>query len=224
VLVVEGCDNNRLPPAVNPRNSRINVDSLTQSRLVVPVAWIADETGIGLEALSEMVKDHFGYEKEFLSVLDLFGVWSKCVYQDFDVAFKLNKLIGEILRSGIVDEEERANYTWIKAAIFYELSNNWTATFCEVDSIHPYFRKNHATLIPGSELIKVTAKQKKRPDFLVKVEGVVYPVECKIEFTNQGLKQLQGYMKIWNAEKGYAVARKLKSKLPKNIVFLQALS
>lgn len=194
---------------------------LADNKISLSIVFVASELNVDLAEFTARVKKHFGYSKDYLTILDLFGIWSRCIYKDFDIAIDFAELLDELINSSLVSDEDRVNFTWIRSGILYELANNWALASTEIGEIHPYFRRNYADLIPGSTLVKVVARGKKRPDFLVSIEGIIYPVECKIEFMSAGKKQLEGYMKRWNVEKGYAVAKKLICKLPKNIVFLQ---
>lgn len=190
--------------------------------LVVDSRLIAEHLGIDHRDLENFLISHFGYAKQKLSTLDVLGFRAKCfTYSDFELGFKLDKLIDFILNNSdcLTDEDFRRNIIWMWAAIKYESMHNFASRFCEAGSVHPWFRDNHATLIPNSKLIPVVAKNKKRPDFLVDVNGDVFPVECKLEFTATSLKQLLGYMKLWKVKTGYAVAETLKCELPPSVIF-----
>lgn len=190
--------------------------------LVVDSRLIAEHLGIDHRDLENFLISHFGYAKQKLSILDVLGFRAKCfTYSDFELGFKLDKLIDFILNDSdcLTNEDFRRNIIWMWAAIKYESMHNFASRFGEVGSVHPWFRANHATLIPGSKLIPVVAKNKKRPDFLVDINGDVFPVECKLEFTATSLKQLLGYMKLWKVKTGYAVAETLSCELPPSVIF-----
>ena len=190
--------------------------------LVVDSRLIAERLGIEYGVLEGFLISHFGYAKQKLSILDVLGFRAKCfTYSDFDLGFKLDKLIDFMLNhsENLTDEDFRQNIVWMWAAIKYESLHNFASYFHELGSVHPWFRANHADLIPNSKLIPVVAKNKKRPDFLVDINGDIFPVECKLEFTATSLKQLLGYMKLWKVKTGYAVAEVLKCKLPSSVVF-----
>jgi len=190
--------------------------------LVVDSRLIAERLGIEHKALENFLVSHFGYAKQRLSILDVLGFRAKCfTYSDFDLGFKLDKLIDFMLNHSEcpIDEDFHQNIVWMWAAIKYESLHNFASCSYELGSVHPWFRTNHTTLIPNSKLIPVIAKNKKRPDFLVDINGEIFPVECKLEFTATSLKQLLGYMKLWKVKTGYAVAEVLKCKLPSSVIF-----
>jgi hypothetical protein len=193
--------------------------------LVVDSRLIAQELRIEHKSLEDFLVSHFGYAKEKLSILDILGVRAKCfTYSDFNIGFNLDKLIDFILynKEGLINEEDRCNIVWMWAAIKYESLHNFSSSCSELGGVHPWFRSNYQTLIPNSKLIPVISKNKKRPDFLVDINGKVFPVECKRKFTAKSLKQLLGYMKLWKVKTGYAVAEVLKCELPSFIVFFHS--
>ena len=192
--------------------------------LVVDSRLIALKLDIEHESFMRFVVAHFGQNKASLSILDLLGIRARCfTYSDYDLGFKLDKIIELIIESDHLSNDSRLNLTWMFAAIKYEATNNWKSTTQELGGVHVWFRQNHRTAIPDSKLVKVIARDKKRPDFLVRLDDSIYPVECKIEFTNQSLKQLRNYMRLWNSRTGFAVAYSLKCTVPSNITFVQAV-
>ena len=201
-----------------------NLIAITQQgdTLVVDSRLIAERVGIEHSDLQDFLISHFGYAKQKLSILDILGFRAKCfTYSDFDLGFKLDKLIDFILYHSEypIDEDFRRNIVWILAAIKYEALRNFASCSCELGSVHPWFRANCAALIPNSKLIPVVARNRKRPDFLIDINGEIFPVECKLEFTTTSLKQLLGYMTLWKVKAGYAVAETLKCELPSSVVF-----
>ena len=193
-----------------------------ENTFVVDSRLIADRLGVEHKVLQIFLISHFGYAKERLSILDVLGFRARCfTYSNFDLGFKLDKLIDFMLNHSeiLISEDFYRNIVWMWAAIKYESSHNFAASCHELGSVHPWFRANHATLLPNSKLIPVVAKNNKRPDFLVDIDGKIFPVECKLEFTATSLKQLLGYMKLWNVKTGYAVAETLKCELPSSVVF-----
>lgn len=190
--------------------------------LVVDSRLIAEELGIEHKTLQNFLISHFEYAKQRLSILDVLGFRARCfTYSDFNLGFKLDKLIDFMLNHPEyrVSEDTHRNIVWMWAAIKYESLHNFASSCSELGSVHPWFRANYATLIPNSKLIPVVAKNKKRPDFLVDINGDIFPVECKREFTAASLKQLLGYMKLWKVKTGYAVAETLKCNLPPSVIF-----
>ena len=160
--------------------------------LVVDSRLIAARLDIQHETFMRFVVSHFGYSKADLSILDLLGIRARCfTYSDYELGFKLDKIIGLIIESDALGNDLRANLTWMFSAIKYEATNNWKSTTQELGGVHAWFRQNHQSVIPNSKLVKVVARDKKRPDFLVRLDDLIYPVECKIEFTSQSLKQLK---------------------------------
>ncbi len=192
---------------------------------VVDSRLIADRLDIDHKSFMDIVVRHFGYPKHSMNILDLLGIKARFfTYSDFEKGDTLNQIINEILYDPAFPSDLRANLVWMFAAIKFESAKTWCVSVQELGGVHPWFKKNHKMLVPNSELIKVVAKNKKRPDFVLTVGGKAYPVECKIDFTSKSLKQLQSYMKLWDCNKGFAVAYSLKCPLPSNITFFQVVS
>ena len=92
----------------------------------------------------------------------------------------------------------------------------------EISGIQVRFKEQLSTLIPGAVLCdQPKVKTQKKPDAWILLDGEVIPVEVKRgAFGNMALAQLLGYMQIFGAKKGIAVAPTLTCSLPDGIVFV----
>jgi hypothetical protein len=89
---------------------------------------------------------------------------------------------------------------------------------------HKVFRKHLADLIPGATIVPRKKNEGERsgyPDFLVKVNNKVCPVEIKRNmFDEKAVNQLMRYIIGFRAIHGYAVAQTCIGKLKRNMTFL----
>lgn len=193
-----------------------SIDVIKQGdRLVVDSRLIADDLGIDLKIFSSVCVSTFNEVPEYLSAFDLLVIWQRSDYLGFDIKCYIEQI--KSLFYPHWDEKEKNTFDWLACAVVSDVSNNIISRSCEVGKTHKWFKENHGVAIPGSKLIPVVAKNKKRPDFLVEIQGCVYPVECKLKFGTPALSQLKGYMKLWNVHQGFAVATQFIIGLPANI-------
>lgn len=83
--------------------------------------------------------------------------------------------------------------------------------------------KNHCKEIMGDgyELYDMKNQKTKRPDAWVKFNNIIMPVEMKKgKFGENALKQLQGYMDLYNCNFGIAIGLRSAIKFPDNIRFI----
>lgn len=105
--------------------------------------------------------------------------------------------------------------------IIYTLYTNLKDATCEF-SLHEKFRCEYKRLLgEKSEIVKVKTHPKHIPDFFVKIDGRLLPVEIKAQkFGDKAQEQLKRYMKFYGCENGIAVAPKLSTKLDQSIGFI----
>ena len=139
-----------------------------------------------------------------------------------------------ILKSHLDDLafEETRLHSYLRHAVIMECMTNYklsmqpknnNKTTSEYSTVHTWVRRNMAELIGLDVIDKFSSLDSgRRPDFLVVDNGVNYPVECKKAFNKRSLNQLEQYMLEMGVDKGYAVAPKLTTELPKNIIFIQS--
>lgn len=116
-----------------------------------------------------------------------------------------------------MSDHESLTFAHIKQSVMIDISHSLNCTSGELGFVHRWFEQNHSQVIPGSKLVKVESKDQKRPDFLVELDGKVYPVECKLTFSDKGKKQLLNYIRLWGSSHGYAVAIRFTSRQSKLI-------
>lgn len=117
-----------------------------------------------------------------------------------------NSMVDSILRMSIVE------------CISYESIGRMR----EVSTVHPWFSQNYQKYIPNSQIAEPYSINRKRPDFIVSINEVHYPVECKLTFGVDGLRKLKMYMKLWRVNKGFAVGKRSTVEFPPNIEFIKA--
>jgi len=186
---------------------------VVDSRLITP------ELDIEWEIFESVIVDLWGVPRRTLSVWDLLAIWQHLTYLGISCP-TMSKLIDEVCF--FLDERETITVCRLKLAVVTEISLMIQARTSEVGRVHSWFLRNAHLSIDGGTLVEVKTIEGKRPDFLVKKDGVVFPVECKLEFNKTAVKQLQRYMKLWRVTKGYAVAPMLKCELPASIVFIKS--
>jgi hypothetical protein len=186
----------------------IILDSLLLSRL-----------GLDFEEFVEICEKIWGYTPETFSSFDILAIWQMAGYLDL-VRPEMSSYIERMIQS--MGTQDRKAAIWLKTAVIGELALIMRVRESEHGKIHSWFKKSHKSVIPDSKLIKVQSRDRKRPDFLVEVNGSIYPVECKLTFHRYNIKQLHGYMNLWDVSIGYAVAAKLTCELPPNIIFVSS--
>lgn len=191
--------------AIERRNDQLVVDSRV----------IAQELGIEHRAFKQLCQDLWEKEVTTLSVFDILSLKLWAYYGD--VPFNCFPLLNKLEKH--LDHQAQLTYAVLKTAVISEIAN--IERNKEFKNIHTWFNTNYQHAIPNGTLVKVISRDRKRPDFVVVIENVEYPVECKINFNAAGLKQLKNYMRLWKVNKGYAVAQKLSCSLPDNIIFIK---
>lgn len=95
------------------------------------------------------------------------------------------------------------------------------ATVREKD-IHSLFKKNYKTVLgKDCKIIKRKNDLHYIPDFWIKKDSQVIPVECKLyEFDKKALSQLLRYMDFYGCSHGVAVGKKLTCEIPDTITFI----
>jgi hypothetical protein len=191
--------------------------------------WIASDVCAVLEITYQNPHGLMDIDVVF-SLFDLYAIAVDLAEKDLDKAYETMRLVratanhlGRINASVLQTPAfggatgERLYYStmiYLTWASSIELSEN--------RGIHPWFESNLDKLIPGATLTSYSKPGiRLRPDFWVIVDGSLCPVEIKRDFfTARSLEQLKRYLEVFDCDRGYAVARKLKTKLPKNIEFI----
>jgi hypothetical protein len=187
--------------------------------LVVDSRLIAEELGIEFELWEHLVFSALEHFPSHLSVWNLLAIARHSSLAS-DIVLDMGRLIDNQFLPYLT-QSDRWSVGWLKLAVIEAICTDGQGRASELGLIHPWFRDNYNRFIVNAELVPVIAKERKRPDFLVNVDGVVCPVECKLSFGKPALKQLQGYMKLWQSPVGYAVANTFKVHIPSNIIKIQ---
>jgi hypothetical protein len=192
-----------------------------QGQLVVDSRLIADELGIAFEVWEHLVFSALTNSPSYLSVWNLLAIMRHSSLNG-DVGFGMNipNLIDQAFYPYLT-ESDRWTVAWLRLAVNEGIGADISCRTSEQGLIHNWFVGNYKRFIASAELTPVIAKQGKRPDFLVTVDGITFPVECKLVFGKPAFKQLQGYMNLWQSSIGYAVANKFTVNLPSNIIKIQ---
>lgn len=179
---------------------------------------IAHRLGIEWNVMDFICVKIWGNSVESLTIYDLLAVWHQAEFENIALP-EMSRIFEEVFL--FFSPQERATIARLKMMVVTEIATMILGRTSESGRVCSWFRKNIESIIPGGELVEVKAIKKKRPDFLVKQEEIVYPVECKLCFDDKAVRQLQGYMKLWQVEKGYAVAPEKVCSIPDSIVFIQ---
>ena len=89
----------------------------------------------------------------------------------------------------------------------------------EFGAVQFWFKKHFRDLLPGAELVRFERLNGRNPDFMLRIDGALVPVECKLNFNARALNQLTSYMDAYGAQRGVAVALRLTCSLPENVQF-----
>ena len=184
--------------------------------LVVDSRLIAIDLGIEWEVFENICFVLFKESVPYLTAFDLLAIQLKADYLDICIK-KLDQDYIQNIFSPYWTNKEKITFAWMSHCVLMDISHNDLCRSSEFGRVHLWFNTNYGIAIKDSQLIPVIAKKGQRPDFLIKVDGVIFPVECKLKFDSKAITQLQKYMKLWGVKHGYAVAPKFTVSLPNNI-------
>lgn len=191
---------------INPESIRISV---VDGVPMVNCSSLVEATGFG-----------FLEDKALLTPADLLSYWYRYSLSYPEEAPDLTALVDQVL--DLMPQTERESFVWLCAGIKFEVYSHFTGRLGEIGRVHSWFKENAGDAIPGATIVSRRGRQGiGKPDFWVEIEGLLYPVECKLRFDNKALKQLQRYILGWNTFKGFAVAPEVKCGIPANITFIQ---
>lgn len=139
--------------------------------------------------------------------------------REYDSIYEARKHLQEIEKEGL---DDKIFLTIYEAVFLYVVDGNRTR---EVD-LYTLFQYNYKKLLgENAEIIKFKNDPSHIPDFWVKLDEELIPVEIKLgAFNSTALKQLQRYMNFYKSPKGIAIGESLKTKLPENIMFFPTSS
>jgi hypothetical protein len=183
---------------------------------------LASELGLSIEDFQEFLKASFVKDVKVFNCFTILALSQITIYIKFpklEARLKTFFTLGNNL-AFLSGEDTDVVYRSLERAVITEFASTLRGIDSEIISVHPWFEKNYSNLISGSKLIPVKAINRKRPDFLIELNSLIIPVECKKVFSVRSLSQLQGYMKLWKVNKGVAVANKYTCSLPSNIIAL----
>jgi len=194
-------------------------------RATLPLETVARELDYSVEELKkELLNYRYPQHITELDIYDLLALSTTAILlkdNGIDTAFKLLNLADNI--SDCLTPPQKATYTIIRVNCQMEVNRLIIHKCKETETVQKWFNTNYSNCISNSKLVKFDKNnillkplKLKRPDALVNIEGVIYPVECKIRFLNHHLKQLRGYMKLMNVDKGYAVASEFSDNLERS--------
>lgn len=147
-------------------------------------------------------------DKDFLDVYDVLAIvrcasGKSATVKLLEIAERLsnNSLTSSILRMAVIEG----------------LALDISSARSERSSVQSWFENNFKDYFPDAKLVKVYALKRKRPDCILDINGVHYPVECKLNFSRRGLAQLEQYMDLWKVNFGIAVAHQFSAEIPECI-------
>lgn len=194
-------------------------------RTTLPLETVARELEYSVEDLKKELLD-YRYPENIteLDIHDLLALSTTPILlkdNGIDTAFKLLNLADNI--SDYLIPSQKATYTIMRVNCEMEVNRLIIHRCKETETVQKWFNTNYNKCIENSKLVKfnknnpkLKSLKLKRPDALVDIGGIIYPVECKIKFLNHHLKQLRGYMELMNVNKGYAVALKFSDSLERS--------
>ena len=157
-----------------------------------------------------------------------FKILAKATELALEKNFKESSMLIKMARDSASDEQSEA-VGWLAMCVTCELSKAMIGStireknkHTEFSTVQYWFRSNYH-IIKGAVLDNCVTcyTGAYRPDFYVIVDGEKRPVECKKTFNERSMNQLDSYLKKTGASIGYAVAFKLKCKLPPNMIFIE---
>ena len=184
--------------------------------LLVDSRLVAAHLGIAWEIFEYVCDDLYNQPMPFLSRFELLAVAQRASYLDINFD-KIFDLVDKIFYPHMIDRDTKT-FVWLKHSVLQDVCDNFRVRTSEDGRVTRWFMQQYTQLFEGAKLLPVVARQGKRPDLLLEYEGFVIPVECKLSFNSRSLKQLQGYMKLWNSPKGIAIAPKYAVDLPQDII------
>ena len=181
--------------------------------------WVAKDVceTLGIQNVSV----HQKINTETYSVIDMLGIASSLDVNETSFAFAFLIWISECVSALNVDGPSFwAVYRCVAAKI---------ATDCKHEEQNPdefywhkVFRKHVEALIPGASIVpRKRIDGSGYPDFLVKVENDICPVEIKRkDFNRTAYKQLRNYILEYEAPYGFAVAQNITTSLDANMIYV----
>jgi hypothetical protein len=147
---------------------------------------------------------------------------AELAYSDHNAAMKLFQETNKIPSSSMPE------LIWVKNAILSHICNVMVGkgrpakpVVIEMD-IQKHFFAHLDHYIEGATKAKPKMTKGHRPDGFISVDGLVAPVEVKLEsFKSKSLEQLEWYMRVYGSKSGVAVAPELSCALPSNVRFIK---
>lgn len=183
--------------------------------LVVDSRLIAERLGIEHEYWEHLVVSALDEFPLHLTAWDLLAVFRHSSLIGCEIA-DLWSLVDSVFYPCFTAKERRT-LAWLKLSVMEGVGQDALCQSSEGFRVSGWFRDNFLEFFPNGTLLKVQSRNRKRPDFLIDIEGTVIPVECKLSFGKPALKQLSEYIKLWGTKRGIAVATKFVTDVPANI-------
>ena len=158
-----------------------------------------------------------------------FKMLSAAVELAFDGDFQASSMFISMARDSATESQEK-DVSILAACVSSQLAECIKSSttheknkHTEFSTVQYWFKRNYESVIVDSIILNDVSnyRGKYRPDFYVIVDGEKRPVECKKTFNERSMNQLDSYLKKTGASIGYAVAFKLKCKLPPNMIFIE---
>lgn len=119
--------------------------------------------------------------------------------------------------------DRTGRYTYLRCALIGFASASMKAAQAREIDLKEEFLRNLRVYLPGATQIEPTdCIRGHRPDAWLALEGRELPVEIKRDaFDGKAVLQLLRYMRVYDCERGVAVAPSLATPLPSNILFVE---
>jgi len=158
------------------------------------------------------------------SIYQVLGMIQKLAYSDYEKADELLNLCDKVCLD-FATLNNFKTFQYLRDAVSYFILSTMRDS-CrerEADGIHTRFKEQLLSIIPNGEIIdNYKFNRSNVPDFMVKVGGMLRPVEIKKNrATMSAVKQISRYINFYNTDKGYLVAPELSGSLPDNVIFIE---
>lgn len=180
--------------------------------------FVKRDTFINLYKLDENNEDYrFLNDKEWLGVFDLMELVSRtsliepgCLDRNLKIADFIEVMMG--------NTEKHFFTSNLRMMIMKNFMDSRPTEF----DIHEKFEKEYKSVLGNDyEIVKLKSNPKHIPDFWIKHDNVLIPVEIKLhDFNSSHLRQLKRYMDFYNCGRGIAVGGELNCPLPSNVTFV----
>jgi hypothetical protein len=128
-----------------------------------------------------------------------------------------------VLLEAAIAEAGLSGASWIRQGLLETIFKWFMDSQPTEQNVYGWFRNHYHEHLPEDMHITTWDNNPKHiPDFWMANGDELIPVECKLkEFNDASMRQLQRYMKVYQCERGIAVAPRFTCEIPENIITVQ---